>query len=101
MHGTDISAPESSALGDATPTPVSLGATGPGVPGLLLLGSPGSQVTNVERLLHETLASVDRNILRLIRVSLKKEERVCLCTSSFLQVPLLSHVFLSVEPILR
>jgi hypothetical protein len=35
-----------------------------------------SQVTAVERLLHETLASVDWNILHQIRVSLKKRGKL-------------------------
>jgi hypothetical protein len=33
----------------------------------------------VERLLHETLASIGRNILRSIRVSLKKERNLPVC----------------------
>jgi hypothetical protein len=33
---------------------------------------------------HETLASVDQNIMRLIQVRLKKERKVCLCASNFL-----------------
>jgi hypothetical protein len=35
-----------------------------------------SQVVTTERLRHETLASVDRNILRLIQVGLKKEKKL-------------------------
>jgi hypothetical protein len=55
-----------------------------------------SQVAIVERLLHETLASVGRNILRPIRVSLKKEMNVCLCDSGFLRVLSPSPIFVSV-----
>jgi hypothetical protein len=74
--------PSSAAPCDASPTSESLDTTGPGVSGLLLTGSPGllpppidwrqvegnaeltcSQVTDVERLLHDTLALVGRNIL--------------------------------------
>jgi hypothetical protein len=43
-----------------------------------------SLVTTVERLLPETLTSVSRNILRPIRISLKKERKTCLCASGFL-----------------
>jgi hypothetical protein len=35
-----------------------------------------SQVTATERLLHETLTSINSNILRLIRVALKREEKL-------------------------
>jgi hypothetical protein len=43
-----------------------------------------SQIADAERLLHERLASVGRDILHLIWVSLKKERKVCLCASGFL-----------------
>jgi hypothetical protein len=43
-----------------------------------------SLIAAAERLLHETLASVDRNILRPIRVSLEKGREFCLCASGFL-----------------
>jgi hypothetical protein len=43
-----------------------------------------SQVTVVERLLHEALASVSLNILHPIQVSLKKERKTCMYASSFL-----------------
>jgi hypothetical protein len=86
------------------PAPESSDATGPGVADLPLMGSPGSppppidwsqvednmefacsQVTVVERLLRETLASVSQNILNPIWVSFKKEEgNVCLCASGSL-----------------
>jgi hypothetical protein len=52
-----------------------------------------SQVTDAERLLHATLVSIGWDILRLIRVSLKKEGKVCLCASGFLRAPLLPPVF--------
>jgi hypothetical protein len=80
----------------------------PGVSELLLLVAPGflpspidwrqvkdntmftcSQVTDADRLLHETLASIGRDILRSIWVSLKKERKVCMCAFGFLRVPLL------------
>jgi hypothetical protein len=61
-----------------------------------------SQVTNAERLLHEAFASVGRNILHSIQVSLKKKGRkVSLCTSGFLRVPLLPPIFVSATPVLR
>jgi hypothetical protein len=59
-----------------------------------------SLVTDVERLLHETLALVSQNILRPIWVSLKKERKVCLCASGFLQVPIFPLVYVSTAPIL-
>jgi hypothetical protein len=97
-----------------------LGVVDLGVSELLLLGSRGflhlpidwiqvednaafvcSQVTDVERLLHETLALVGRNILRSIQVSLKKERKVCLCTSGFLRVHLLPPVLVSITPVME
>jgi hypothetical protein len=96
MHGTDIGVPESAVPGDTASAPGSSGATGPGVSGLFLSGSPGflpppinwrwvgdevefecSQVTTVERMLHEMLVSVDQNILHPIQVSLKKRGKSC------------------------
>jgi hypothetical protein len=93
MHDAGLGAPGSAALGDMTPTCRSLGTAGPGVFRLLLSGFSGfppthidwrrvdegaefacSQVTMTEVLLHETLPSVGQNILRSIRVSLKKVE---------------------------
>jgi hypothetical protein len=81
MRGAVTGVPRSATLGDAVPAPASSDTTGPGVSGLLLSDSPGippppinwrqvgedveftcSWVTTAERLLHETLASVDRNI---------------------------------------
>jgi hypothetical protein len=55
----------------------------------------------MERLLHEMPALVDRNILRLIRVSLKREENLAcmLLASSTLSHPLLC--FVSVALVLR
>jgi hypothetical protein len=97
MCGAGIGVP-----GSAAPAPGSSSAAGPGVSGLLLSGSPSfppppidwrrvgdeakfpcSQVIVVDRLLHETLASIDRNILRPIWVSVKKERKFCLCASHF------------------
>jgi hypothetical protein len=71
--------------GGAAPAPGSLSIVGPGVSGLFLSGSPGSSsppinwrrvkyeaesaclhVAAAERLLHEMLASVHQNILRLV-----------------------------------
>jgi hypothetical protein len=49
--------------------------------------------------LHETLASIGRNILRLIRVSLKNERKVWLCASSFLRALSLPPVFAFVAPV--
>jgi hypothetical protein len=52
-----------------------------------------SQVTTVERLLHDTLASVDQNILRPIQVSLKREENLaCITLASYM----LSHPLLCI-----
>jgi hypothetical protein len=118
MRDAGIDAPASAAPGDTTSATGSSGAMGSEVSELLLLGSTGSlpppidwrrvednmefacsQVTDAERLLHETLASVGRNILRLILVSLKKERKVCLCASGFLRVPLLPPVFVSAAPV--
>jgi hypothetical protein len=103
MRGVDIGIPRSSTLGDATLAHGSLGIVGLGVSRLLLLGSHDfphppinwrrvednteftcSQVATAERLLHEILASVGRNILRPILFSLKKERKVCISTSGFL-----------------
>jgi hypothetical protein len=55
----------------------------------------------MERLLHEMPASVDWNILRLIRVSLKREENLAcmLLASSTISHPLLC--FVSVALVLR
>jgi hypothetical protein len=91
-RGTGINVPGSVAPGDAVPPPGSIGTTGLVLSGLDLPGSPGflhvpidwrqvgdeaesvcSQVTAMERLLHEMLASIDRNILHPIRVGLKRE----------------------------
>jgi hypothetical protein len=43
-----------------------------------------SQVATMERLLHETLASVQWNILHLVRVSQRKETKFCLYSNVFL-----------------
>jgi hypothetical protein len=91
--GAGINVLGSAALGNVAPTPGSLGTVGPGVSGLHLPGSPGippppidwrrlgdeaesvcSQVATIETLLHETLTSVDQNILGSIRVGLKKRK---------------------------
>jgi hypothetical protein len=115
MCGFGIGVPKSTALGVMTPAPGSSGIVGPGVSRLVLSGSPGfapppnnwrrvednmefacSQVIDAERLLHETLALVGRNILRLIRVSLKQERKVCLCASGFIRAFSLPLVFVSI-----
>jgi hypothetical protein len=59
-----------------------------------------SQVIAVEELLHKTLASIGRNIMCPIQVSLKKEMIVCLCASGFLRVPSLPPIFISTAPVL-
>jgi hypothetical protein len=82
MCGDRMGIPRSAAPGDVSLAPGSSDAVGLGVFGLLLSGSPGhapppidwrrvegdaelmcSQVVDTERLLHDTLASVGRNIL--------------------------------------
>jgi hypothetical protein len=103
MRGTSIGAPGSAAPGDATQALGSSGAAGPGVSRLLMPGSLGfppmpidwrrvvddaefmcSQVAIMEGLLHGTLASINWNILRPIRVSLKKRGKfVCAPPASF------------------
>jgi hypothetical protein len=103
MCGVDIGAPKSVVSGDAILAPRSSSAAGLEVCGLLLPGSPGflpspidwrqvednaafacSWVTDAKRLLHETFALIAWDILRLIRVSLKKERKVFLYASGFL-----------------
>jgi hypothetical protein len=59
-----------------------------------------SSVTIMERLLRETLASVDWSILHLIRVSLKKEGNIYLSTSSSLRVHSFPPIFASIAPVL-
>jgi hypothetical protein len=54
-----------------------------------------SQVTDVERLLHNTFSLVGRNILRPLWVSLKKGGKFCMCASGSLQFPSLPLVFVS------
>jgi hypothetical protein len=117
-RGTGISASASAALSDATPAPESLGAVGSGVSWLLLPGSPSllpppidwrpvedsatfacSQVTDTERMLQETMASVCRDILHPIWDSLKKERKLCVSVSCFLQVSLVPPVFASAKPV--
>jgi hypothetical protein len=102
------------ALGDASRAPRSAGAVGSGVfgllpPGFLDLPPPPinwrrveggaeiacSQVTDVERLLHNTFSLVGRNILRPLWVSLKKGGKFCMCASGSLQFPSLPLVFVS------
>jgi hypothetical protein len=93
MAGADVF--ESVAPGDAAPAPGSSGAMSPGLHGPYLSGSPGSssppinwrrveneaesacsQVATMEWLLHETLASVHRNILHLVQVSSEKGGKI-------------------------
>jgi hypothetical protein len=102
MRGSSFSVPKSAAPDDAAPTPGSPGAMCLGVSRLILLGSPGflsppinwrwvednaefacSHVTATERLLHETLALVGRNILRPIQVSLKKRVKLVCAPLAF------------------
>jgi hypothetical protein len=54
-----------------------------------------SQVIVVERLLHETLASVHQNIMRPIRVSLKREAKSCPHPNDFLHALLFLMCFVS------
>jgi hypothetical protein len=103
VGGAALGVPKSATLGDAAPPPGSLSTVGPRIPRLYLLGSPGSpppsinlrrmgdeaesvcsQVTATERLLHKMLASVHRNILCPIWVSLKREAKSCLHSNGFL-----------------
>jgi hypothetical protein len=108
MSGVGIGAPRSTVPDDAAPTP-----------GHLILRAQGYlaidwrqvednagftclEVDEVERLLHEMLALVSRDILRLIQVSLEKERKVCMCASGSRWVPLLPPpVFASAAPDLR
>jgi hypothetical protein len=88
-RGVNIGAPGCATLGDVAVAPGVVSVADPGVFRLLLQGSPGfphppidwrrvgddadftcSWVATVERMLHETLASVNQNILRPIRASL-------------------------------
>jgi hypothetical protein len=89
------------------------------VSGLCLPGSPGSlpppiswkrvedeakfifsYVATVERLLHETLASVHRNILCLIQVSLERETKSCPHSTGFLHAFSFLLCFVSVALVL-
>jgi hypothetical protein len=93
VRGTDSCTLRHTTLGDTVLALGSSGAMGPGVVGLLMLGYPDSpfprhrlwqvensaeqacsQVEATKRMLHETLATVGRDILHIIRVSLKKVE---------------------------
>jgi hypothetical protein len=110
--GAGIGILGSVSLGDMTPTLGSSGDTGPRVSGLLLLSSSDfqappidwrrveddtkltcMQVANADRLLHDTLALVSKNILHLIQVSLKKENNVCLHAACSFRVPSLPPIF--------
>jgi hypothetical protein len=109
-HGTDIDVPRSSAPSDAALAPGSLGTIGPVVSGLHLSGSLDfppppidwrqvgdeaesgcSLVATAERILHEMLASVNRNILCLIWVGQKKEKTANTPMSSFMHSHPLLH----------
>jgi hypothetical protein len=94
MRDTGTSVHRCAALGDAAPTPWSLGVVGPRVSGLSEAKSACSWVAATDRLLHDMLASIDQNILRPIRVSLKREENLaCIpLASSMLPHPLLCFV---------
>jgi hypothetical protein len=88
---------------DATTARKSLGATSPGSPDPFLLGSSECvspsinwrwvegeaqlvclQAATVERLLHDTLASIYRNILHPVQVSLRWE--LCFCDNGIFSV---------------
>jgi hypothetical protein len=118
MCGASIDVPRSAALGNAALAPGPLGVVGLGVSALLLPTSPSFPplptdwrwvednaefacplVATVERLLHETLASVSQNILHPIWVSLKNERKTCLWASGFLQALSPPPAFLSAAPI--
>jgi hypothetical protein len=92
-HSIDIDVPGSAAPGDVAPAPGSLGTRVRGCLNYTCQALPAfhpayrleaggdevefacSQVVTTERLRHETLALVDRNILRSIRVGLKKRKK--------------------------
>jgi hypothetical protein len=59
-----------------------------------------SHVTITERLLWDMLASVGRNILNLIRVTLKKEGNIYLSASSSLRVLSFLPALASAPPVL-
>jgi hypothetical protein len=101
MHS--IGVPGSVVPGHVAPAPMSFGAACPEVSRLYLSGSPCfspqpiywrhvgdkaefacSWVADAERLLYETLVSVNQNILPLIRVSLKKRGKSLSYASGFL-----------------
>jgi hypothetical protein len=101
-HDACINVHLCAALGNAARALESSSATGLGVSGLLIPGSPDfppplihwmwvgdevesacSYVAITVSLLDETLASVGWNILRLIRVSLKERRKSCLPASGF------------------
>jgi hypothetical protein len=119
MHNTDAGLPGSAVPGDVAPAPGSSGAASPRVSKLYQPGSPSfppslinwrwvedvakstySQVTTTETLLHDTLASVDQNILRPIRVSLKREQNLARIplTSSTPSHPHLCFVSVALVP---
>jgi hypothetical protein len=119
MRGTYIGVPGSTTPGDVAPAPGSTRVTVPGVSELLLPGSPSfppppidwrwvgndaeftcSRFATMERLLQKMLASVNRNILRPIWVSMTKERKICLCTSGFLQALSSPPAFVSTAPVL-
>jgi hypothetical protein len=52
-------------------------------------------VADMERLLHDILASVSWNILRPLWVSLKKERKACLCAPDSLRVLSFPPIFVS------
>jgi hypothetical protein len=113
VHGADVGISKSKAPSDVVPAPRSSSTMSSGLSRLYLPGSPGfsypslnwrwveaeaesacSQVAAMERLLHKLLASVHRNILCLVRVSLKRETKFCLNSCDFLHA-LIFPVFCS------
>jgi hypothetical protein len=110
-RGANIDVLGSAATHNVAPAPGSSGIVSPRESGLPLPGSPGflpphidwrrvrdevesacSQVATMERLVHETLASVGWNILRPIRVSFEKNRENLVSVT--LASSILSHLLL-------
>jgi hypothetical protein len=113
VHDAGAGVPGNAALGDVASAPGSSSTMSLGLSGLYLPGSPGApappinwrwvedeadfaclQVAAAERLLQEMLASVHQNILRLVQVSLKRENLDRIPMASFM----LSHFFYVLFP---
>jgi hypothetical protein len=103
VRGTGVGIPRSVAPGDAALAHGSSSTVGLGISRLYLPGSLGSppppinwrrvgdeaesacsQVTAMETLLHEMVASVHQNIQRPIQISLKREAKSCPHSNGFL-----------------